>query len=95
MKYWQLHFVTSEPMQDYLRATRPSDESLLKTQASMSKKEASLGPSLARPHDLIGVPSLKVLTFLLACLVAIHVILERGFLLFPSGGSVVFLCYGI
>lgn len=45
-------------------------ESLLKTQASMRKKEASFRTSFGRPHDLIGVPSLKVLTFFLACLVA-------------------------
>lgn len=65
MKCWQLRFVTSEPMQDYVRATCPIDESLLETQASMNKKEASLESSLVSPHDLIGEPSLKVLTFFL------------------------------
>lgn len=48
-------------------------ESLLNTQAFMNKKEASLGTSLVRSHDLVGVPSLKVLASCLACLVAIHV----------------------
>lgn len=95
MKCWQLRFVTSEPMQDYVRATCPIDESLLETQASMNKKEASLESSLVSPHDLIGEPSLKVLTFFLGRLGAICAILEREFVLYPSGGRVLFLCHGI